>query len=611
MKSLIKESFKKLIISTIILIVGAGIGYVSLVFVFKTIHISPDTFDTTFAIIHSEGFHPRDTLRNGVTDYYHEPFPDILDFGTDELIVQYSLLNPTQNVLSYSLIPEYFRYWHGYITIFRPLFKFFDLSEIRVINLYAQMMLSIILAFLIYTTTRKKRYMFAWVSIYCMILPTAISMNFQYSSIYYVTVISSIFLLLFNSFWIKNKNFLYLFLITGMLTVYFDFLTYPILAWAIPAVMLVLIIRYENDKHLIIKSLIDLFLSAFAWCAGYFLFWVEKWALSAIMLKEFSFDNIYNQIIVRSGVDKLNIFDRFEGIETNWKHYAFWPFILIMVGWLVFLFVDIARKGMKLNYKVIPFSLIMLSPICWYLIVSQHTASHALFAWRNSLGFFFALWIMLCVITDVNEEGIIVIEKKKGWLLIPSIAVLILLSFIAYYFIPTERTATFNYVLSKKATNVVLEENKSDAFSMEFVPQNRTVTKISPIIESDNRDIKPILILSSNGKILHKRKMSFKNETNIIHTHVYWRLKPGEIYTLTISTEGVSEPISVWLCKDEESKEYITNEYSILNGVEYNVPFTSKVNCVLFFLSYFTVFLVVLLVLSYYIFGAKKGLANE
>ena len=84
----------------------------------------------------------------------------------------------------------YPRYWHGYLIIMKPLLFFFNLHQIRWINLFLQSALTVYLLYLLYHSVR--RMFIPYLISYGMLLPTVISQSLQMSDIYYIAVVTSI-----------------------------------------------------------------------------------------------------------------------------------------------------------------------------------------------------------------------------------------------------------------------------------------------------------------------------------------------------------------------------------------------------------------------------------
>lgn len=98
--------------------------------------------------------------------------------------------------------------------------------------------------------------------------------------IFLITMISSTILV---ERYEKIKDFGMLFFITGMLTNFFDFLTVPMVTYAIPLTLYFLLKRRENNELNAKKIIIDIIKYGALWGIGYGATWFTKWALTDIL----------------------------------------------------------------------------------------------------------------------------------------------------------------------------------------------------------------------------------------------------------------------------------------------------------------------------------------
>lgn len=102
-------------------------------------------------------------------------------------------------------------------------------------------------------------------------MPVATAYCLQYSFIVYITLIATILLSHFREKLDRRKNAIYFFFIIGVVTNYFDLLTYPLITFGIPAVLLLF---SGKKKATILESLMTFAAIACAWIGGYALMWV-------------------------------------------------------------------------------------------------------------------------------------------------------------------------------------------------------------------------------------------------------------------------------------------------------------------------------------------------
>ena len=173
---------------------------------------------------------------------------------------------------------DYSRYWHGYLIFLKPLLRFTDYNGIRTINMVMQIILLVALIVLLI----KKKYYFLIVPFLCMygmISPTTIFKSMQYSTVWYIILISSILYLLFQEKILEYKLHYLVFLLVGMLTSYFDLLTWPIATLGV-----LLIIVVSTEKLNFWESIKRILVCGFSWCFGYGVMWLFKVLIAALIL---------------------------------------------------------------------------------------------------------------------------------------------------------------------------------------------------------------------------------------------------------------------------------------------------------------------------------------
>ena len=177
-------------------------------------------------------------------------------------------------------VSEYSRYWHGYMLWLKPLLLFFDYADIRMLNMMFQ---TALLLWLVKELTEKKmtKLLIPLMLAVMVINPVAAAMSMQFSSIYDIVLISMILILHYHEKWSCKRKYPYFFFGLGMVTVFFDFLTYPMAALGIPLV-LVLFLEKKDLK----KGLQDVVTYSICFAAGYAGMWAGKWIMASIILGE-------------------------------------------------------------------------------------------------------------------------------------------------------------------------------------------------------------------------------------------------------------------------------------------------------------------------------------
>lgn len=190
---------------------------------------------------------------------------------------------------------QYLRYWHGSMSIVRPLLVFFNLQQIYIIN---AVILAILIATLIIVLLKKKHIDIAITLIIGLVMCWIFTVPFclEYIWMFLIMLITSIIAVLIEK---KESKLSALFFITGMLTCYFDFLTTEIITLFIP-LTIVLVIRYKDGRISNLKQGIKfIFKLGMLWSISYVVMWFAKWILASIILKINAFEYVKDNAILR------------------------------------------------------------------------------------------------------------------------------------------------------------------------------------------------------------------------------------------------------------------------------------------------------------------------
>ena len=289
----------------------------------------------------------------------------------------------------------YGRYWNGYNIFLKPLLLIFDINGIRILNFILQAILVGLICLFMWKKCKKLLipYLLSLISI----SPFVVSMSMQFSSVYYIFNFVILFILIFYDKLNKNDNFKYVFLISGILTSFFDFLTYPLITLLMPLIML--FYMKNNDLPSIKQKLLYLLKLCVFWAIGYIGMWVSKWVVASI----FTDFNMFQDGL-------LKVFDRIDedvqGLSSFAVHilavlknlYAFIinpylliPLVIFTVAFIIY--ASVKQLKFKINNNWI-YILIALIPIAWYLVVGNHSYIHYWFTSRALSASLFAFYVM-------------------------------------------------------------------------------------------------------------------------------------------------------------------------------------------------------------------------
>lgn len=285
--------------------------------------------------------------------------------------------------LKYEIV--YPRYWHGYLVVLKPLLVLFDVGEIRMMNLVVQGSLLILLLYMI----RKRlgeRYQLPVILMVAVLNPIVLPLSLQFSWVYYVSLIGSVVLLMMNELTLRKNDILF-FLIVGMLTSYVDLLTYPLITLGLPLVLYLLMDESENGKARLMKAV----KCSFIWAVGYAVMWCSKWILCGVLGGNNLASDVTSEILFRvsmTGESKETltigmVLDRNFGVLLRWPYLLL---LLVFLGCCFLLRRKNRQKGIGWQQrlvKVLPYLAVMLLPVVWLIVLSNHSWVHYWFTYRE------------------------------------------------------------------------------------------------------------------------------------------------------------------------------------------------------------------------------------
>lgn len=288
--------------------------------------------------------------------------------------------------LSKAKIVDYFVYWHGYTVILKPLLMFFNITEIRHINGIVQLILLLGALYLVYKRLGI-RFVLAFLGAIFFINPVSMAMSLQFSSVYYIMLLSIIFL-----FWLKNPDWR-LFLWIGIFTAFLDLLTAPLLTLAIPLVF------YCSLNHGGVRDDFRNFTKAnLAWGIGYSLMWLLKWVIVCIFTEKKIVKFVIDCIIYRMrgegyGETSIKSFDYLTVLKENFSELNFEVSYFAILFILLLILISNFKKNIvfKKDYRMLFLVIISLYPFVWYFIFINHSIVHPLLTYRELVITIFAI----------------------------------------------------------------------------------------------------------------------------------------------------------------------------------------------------------------------------
>ena len=297
-------------------------------------------------------------------------------------------------------VKEYARYWHGYQVFLRPLLQVFNYEEIRYINMFGIMGLFVIAACLLKEKIGTGSAV-AFVISMLMSMIIIVPMSMQFSSIYYVTMISIVLLTMFSKK-IMKKDLMYVyFFLIGAFTSFFDLLTAPIMTLGFSLVVYSYLELKENG---IGKNTVEIISKSFSWSMGYLMTWSGKWVIAQFITKKEIIKDALAQILSRtsSRINEVEI-SKVEAITKNLAKYINGVNIKLILALIVITLILFIIMKKKNSINMLPTVLVAFYPIVCYLVMTNHSFLHFWFTYRNLTVSCFAILSFILYTIDFDR----------------------------------------------------------------------------------------------------------------------------------------------------------------------------------------------------------------
>lgn len=304
----------------------------------------------------------------------------------------------------------YTEYWHGYLIILKPLLYLFDYGDIRQILKFAALALLIYVCILL-ERKHMARVIPAFVAAMCCVESATIGMSLQYTSVFIIAMSFSIFILkscpdaLGNTENTENTGntrmavrIELLFLVIGMCTSYFDFLTYPIFTLGMPLLFWTLCMGMAGRNTGLPMMAIN---NALHWAVGYAGMWAQKWILYTILTGENLVAVGIRSVLYRSGREAGGeSVGYFETLSENIEVICKYPYVLAVFAGILLAIGGKEACAMASKEVLITCLLIAALPPLWYAISVNHSYIHTYMTYK---GLSISVFAVLCAITEMKN----------------------------------------------------------------------------------------------------------------------------------------------------------------------------------------------------------------
>ena len=302
------------------------------------------------------------------------------------------------------LVESYSRYWHGQAGMVRMLYLLMDVQHMRYVMTAVGIALHMAVALVL---MRKKQIAMAVIYGLAFLLVNGIFALecFEYASVFLLMPAATLFLLHKRIAEHPEKVRL-TFVVIGVLTAFFDFLTAETLTFTIPFTIYYIMV-YNNKVAEIDsrKSWRMLLHSGVAWFGGYAGMFLLKWILSAVTLGWTAWDSAFGSVAERIGGEvsltanvageKADMAERIQGIFTRNLGCLYWgdsdmqvqSVIIITIAVILVLagFWYLAReKRISMRGMGVP-AVVAAIPYVRFLMISNHSYIHYFFTYRAQM----------------------------------------------------------------------------------------------------------------------------------------------------------------------------------------------------------------------------------
>ena len=300
--------------------------------------------------------------------------------GSAETLANLTYGKPADSVWFYA------RYWMGFRVILRLAFAFLNYAQIKrylsflFLSLFAAAVCSV-------SKHANSRIAFLFALSIILVRPHVMASSMQLTCCFFIAFLAMLLIP-----WLQQHGKWegLFFMELGMLTMYFDFYTVPLVAVGFP-LMYLCILKRETSETFSVK---DILKNLFIWFAGYGLMWVAKLGLTSALTSEDALGNGFASLFSRIGIAKdtelaefYSLEAAFDGIRkavfSDGRGTVIYLFCAGMILAVVLYKGLRGRASCRTLAAAWPYLLFAVIPIVWFVITKQPVAIHYFFQYRT------------------------------------------------------------------------------------------------------------------------------------------------------------------------------------------------------------------------------------
>lgn len=280
----------------------------------------------------------------------------------------------------------YVRYWMGFRVLLRIALTFLNYFQIR---RYLAIAFFVLFAAVICSIAGRVdgKLAFLFAMSVALVRPYVIVNSMQYCCCFFIMFLA---MLLVPKIHDRPKWEGLFFFAIGIVTMYFDFYTVPIITVGFPLVYL-FALKQKQEQKLSFKELLK---NLLLWLAGYALMWIAKLALTSLLTDVDALGNGLQALFGRLGVTKTTGLEEYYSFslamerlgkaifcDAEGKVIFLTVLVLCVAGFVVAAFRR--RVTMRRVAALLPLAVLALLPFVWFLTTIQPLAMHHYFQYRN------------------------------------------------------------------------------------------------------------------------------------------------------------------------------------------------------------------------------------
>ena len=298
---------------------------------------------------------------------------------------------------------QYMRYWHGSIAVVRPLLMIMPIQGIYILNA--------VILFLLFLTVMilliRMRQIVPALGITLGVVMTAwwfVPLSLEYTWTCSLSLAATLAVICLSRIDMNAIQYGLFFMITGMVTIFLDFLTTETLTLLFP---LLTLLWLGKDKLDTVKTSIT---SVITWGIGYSCMWMTKWLLASIVFQENVIpylDSHIEEWLIGKVVGENPFMKTIEAILLNIGNlfplgYGIIGKVIatLLVILAVFIVIRYHRKDYDKTFIMVA-SVLGFIPFLRYIVMYNHSHGHNFFTYRALASTIFAIVLIIGEITEI------------------------------------------------------------------------------------------------------------------------------------------------------------------------------------------------------------------